>query len=133
MATELALEREDKGPLGRFAEVQAMIRKFFPEVVFGWTTSGQEKLRIAHERGITVPEAIRQSCERLPSLLEGQAEFGDAFVSFGLGYQEPVRCIYVEPRGDSVDFHERLAALESAVGGKFVISGQETNRVALPE
>ena len=128
MATEFALERSDKGVIGSFAEVQAMIRKVFPEVVFAWTTSGIEKLRIAEERGIVLPEAIRRSCETLPSLLEGQADLSGASVRFGLGYEEPVRCIYVQPSGDSSGLDAKLVALETAVGGKYVLSGKETNR-----
>ncbi len=130
MATELALERDDKGEIGSFAEVRAIIEAVFPEVQFGWTTSGLEKLRIAAERGIEFPPAMRASLEKLPSLLEGRAALADALVEFGLGYEEPVCCLYVTPRGDATDLAERLSALERAVGGQFVSSGEETNRIA---
>lgn len=130
MPTELALERDDKGELGSFADVQALIRSVFPDARFGWTTSGPEKLRIAEERGIEFPPAMRKALETLPSLHEGRAALGDVFVEFGLGYEEPVRCLYVTPRGDAPDLDDKLSALKVAFGGQFVISDEETNRIA---
>ena len=130
MATELALERDDKQAIGTFADVQAIIRAVFPDVQFGWTTSGEEKLRIAAQRGIDLPPAIRKSLETLPSLHEGRANLDEALVKFGLGGKEPVRCIYVMPRGQAPDLNDKLSALEAAVGGQFVTSGEETNRIA---
>jgi hypothetical protein len=132
MATELALERDDRQPIGTFDQVREIIQLIFPEARFGWATSGKEKLRIAAERGVDLPPALRKSLESLPSLLQGQADFGDATVEFGLGYLEPVPCLYVTPRGDSPQLDARLAALEAAVGGTYVISGEETNRLELP-
>lgn len=129
MATELALERADKCEIGGFDEVQTLIRSVFPDAQFGWTTSGPQKIQIAAERGIEFPPALRKSLETLPSLLEARAALGEALVEFGLGYEEPVRCIYVTIRGDSPDLDEKLSALEAAVGGQFVIRGEETNRI----
>src|SRR5262249_41097244 len=99
MATEFTLQRADGRPFRTFAEVQDIIRGLFPKVKFAWTTSGAEKLRIAKERCIELPPAIREACERLPSLLEGIAEGKGYHVSFGLGHQEPVECLYVIPHG----------------------------------
>ena len=130
MATELALERNDKGEIGSFAEVQAIIRSVFADAQFGWTKSGLDKLRIADERGIELPEMIRKSLETLPSLRGGRAALDGALVEFGLGHHEPVCCLYVTPHGDAPDLEDKLSALESAVGGEFVISGEETNRGA---
>jgi hypothetical protein len=129
MATELALERKDKSQIGSFAETQAIVQDVFPSVKFGWTTSGREKLHIAAERNIQLPPAIRESLENLPSLLEGMCEGDGWAVEFGLGYQEPVLCLYVTPRGDSDVLERGLSAIAAAVGGDYVISGNETNRL----
>jgi hypothetical protein len=128
MATELALERADGSPIGAFADVQAIIEKVFPGVKFWWTASGQEKLRIAAERKIVIPDVVRQSLEKLPSLLEGRLTGDDFAIEFGLGHKEPVWCIYVTPRGKGMD--GKLADLERSVSGQFVVSGEEKHRVS---
>jgi len=132
MATELALERSDKAPIGSFDEVQSMIRDVFPSVQFGWTQSGQDKLSVAAERGFEFPPALRRSLETLPSLLEGQFDGDGSHVEFGLGYEEPVKCLYVTPHGDKTALQKQLWELEAKVGGKFVVSGEETNRLTNP-
>ena len=126
MATELALECHDKTPLGSLADVQDIIRDIFPEVKFGWTTSGPEKLRIAAERGITLPPQLAKILETLPSLLEGRHEAEEYFVEFGLGHEDPVLCLYVTPRGDGAELTNRLSALEERFQGTLVVSG-DTN------
>jgi hypothetical protein len=128
MAIDYALERDDKGPIGSFAAVQEVLRDLFPSVEFGWTTSGLEKMRLAEERGVTFPPELLKVLPNLPSLLEGFVDAGEYLVEFSLGHQEPVRCIYVTPRGDSPELDAKLAALEKRIGGAFVFSGQETNR-----
>ncbi|MEM6855015.1 MAG: hypothetical protein AAF593_11465 [Planctomycetota bacterium] len=130
MATEFALERTDNKEIGSIVDVQAIICSIFPDTKFAWTTSGSEKLRLAAERGVELPSAIRKSLEKLPALLEGQAKFGEAVVQFGLGHQEPIYCVYVSHRGDAPKIKEKLSALEHAVGGKFVISGEEKNKMS---
>src|SRR5947208_952836 len=80
MATEYTLRRADGRPFGSFAQVQALIRRLFPVVEFGWTTSGPEKIRQAAEHGIELPPQLREAVEKLPSLLEGAAE-GEATTS----------------------------------------------------
>jgi hypothetical protein len=131
MATELALERSDDSPIGSFAEVQAIIKSIFPDVQFWWTTSGLEKLRIAAERKIEFPPAIRHNLEKLPSLLEGRV-VGDGFmVEFGLGCKDPIWCLYVTPRGDGDG--GKLAELENIVGGHIVVSGEEKHRETLSD
>lgn len=47
MATEYVLSFRDLRPLGSAEQLQALIRRIFPNVRFGWTTSGLEKLQIA--------------------------------------------------------------------------------------
>src|SRR5262245_12625753 len=125
MATEYTLRQADGHPFGTFDQVQAMIRRLFPNVEFGWTTSGPEKLRMARERGIELPPPIRQALETLPSLLEGVAEGDDYHVTFGLGHQEPVPCLYVTPRGLAPEVDRGLAALEAEAGAQFKVSGEE--------
>lgn len=132
MATELALERNDKAAIGSFKEIQDMIQAVFPGAQFGWTTSGTEKLRMAAERGVELPPALREAMKTLPSLLEGRYESGDDYVEFGLGYQEPVKCLYVTPRGGSPTLDRQLSELETRVGGTFVVSGEETNQLTNP-
>lgn len=130
MSTEYALERSDKLPIGSFDDVQSIIRAILPTVTFGWTKSGADKLRIANERGIELPAPIREVLETLPSLLEGQAEVEGSCVTFGLGYDEPVKCLYVTPHGSSSLIELAMAELEVQIDGKFVVSGEETNRLA---
>jgi hypothetical protein len=124
MATEYSLQRADGQPFGSFAEVQDTIRRLFPGVKFFWTTSGAEKIRMAKERGIEMPPAIREICERLPSLLEGVVEDEDYHVTFGLGHQEPVTALHVTPRGSAAELEEGLAALEELAGAPFRIAGE---------
>lgn len=125
MATEFTLRREDGQPFGSFEQVQTRIRQLFPSVAFHWTTSGPEKIALAAERGITFPPALMAVLPDLPSLLEGVAE-GDGFhVTFGLGHQEPVMCLYVTPLGTAPELERGLAALEADAGAEFKVSGDE--------
>jgi hypothetical protein len=124
MATEYILRRADGRSFGSFEQVQARIRELFPSVEFHWTTSGPEKIALAVERGITFPPALMAVLPDLPSLLEGAAE-GDGFhVTFGLGHQEPVPCLYVTPRGDAPELERGLAALEADAGAEFKVSDE---------
>ncbi len=125
MATEYTLKRGSGKPFGSFAEVQALIRGAFPTVQFAWATSGQEKLKLAKERGIDLPPFIRQSLETLPSLLEGTVSGKDFHVTFGLGHEEPVACLYVTPRGESAELERGLDELKKAVEAEFKVSGEE--------
>jgi hypothetical protein len=125
MATEYTLRRADGRPFGSFEQVQALIRRQFPSVEFFWTASGPEKVRLAEERGVELPPHIRRWMETLPSLLEGVAE-GDGFhVTFGLGAEEPVPCLYATPRGLAPELDRGLSALEAAAGAVFKVSGSE--------
>jgi len=132
MATEYALERDDKEPIGLFDAVQSMIREVFPTVKFAWTVSGPDKLKLAVERGIDFPAELREALKTLPSLLEGYYESEGMFIELGLGFEEPVKCLYVTPRGSSTALLLKLSELEVKVGGKFVVSGEETNRLTHP-
>jgi hypothetical protein len=125
MATEYTLRRADGQPFGSFEQVQALIRRWFPSAEFFWTTSGPEKVRQAEERGVDLPPHIRQWMETLPSLLEGVAETSDYDVTFGLGQEEPVSCLYVTPRGQAPELDRGLAALEAEAGAEFKVSGME--------
>jgi len=125
MATEFSLRRGDGAPLGTFEQVQALLRRLFPGVEFFWTTSGPEKLRLAAERGVELPEHIRRWIETLPSLLEGFVEGDDFSVAFGLGHEEPVRFLCVEPHGVSPELDRLLSALESEVGGELMVWGSD--------
>ena len=93
MATEFTLRRSDGGDFGSFEQAKRLIQRHFPTAQFAWTTSGLEKIRLAEERGVTLPANIRQMMESLPSLLEGVAAGDEFHVWFGLGYQEPVECL----------------------------------------
>jgi hypothetical protein len=125
MATEYTLRRADGQPFGSFAQVQTLIGRLFPAVEFFWTTSGPEKIRQAEERGIKLPPHIRQWMATLPSLLEGVAEGSEFHVTFGLGHEEPVSCLYVTPRGLAPELDRGLAALEAEAGAEFKVSGTE--------
>jgi hypothetical protein len=125
MATEYALRRADGQPFGSFEQVQTRISELFPTVEFYWTTSGPEKIALAAERGITFPPEIMAYLPGLPSLLEGVAE-GDGFhITFGLGHQEPVPCLYVTPLGNVPELERGLASLEADAGAAFKVSGEE--------
>ena len=130
MATEYALERTDASPIGSLDDVQALIRSVFDSVAFAWTQSGPDKLKLAEERGIEFPPALAKSLETLPSLLEGQAVGDGWHIAFGLGHSEPVMCVYLTPRDPDNMLETQLSALESAIGGTIVISGEEKNRLS---
>lgn len=123
MATEYTLERADGRPFGRFWEVQAMLRRVFPNVQFFWTTSGAEKMKLARQRGVDLPPMVRAALEQLPSLLEGIAASDDYHVTFGLGHEEPVTCLYVTPRGMAAELDRGLAALEAIAGAPLQVAG----------
>lgn len=123
MATEYTLERRDGRPFGRFHEVQALLRRAFPNVQFFWTTSGSEKMKLARQRGVDLPPAVREVLEQLPALLEGVAAGDEYHVTFGLGHEEPVTCLYVTPRGLADELGRGLAALEAAAGARLQVSG----------
>ena len=63
--------------------------------------------------------------ETLPSLLEGVAEGDEFCVTFGLGTEEPVSCLYVTPHGLAPELDRGLAALEAEAGVEFKVSGTE--------
>src|SRR5438270_13811735 len=113
MATEFTLRRADGQPFGSFEQAQALIRRHFPAIEFFWTTSGPEKVRQAEANGVELPPHIRQWMETLPSLLEGVAEGDGYLVSFGLGNEEAVPCLYVEPHGEAPELERGLAAREA--------------------
>jgi hypothetical protein len=125
VATEYTLRRAGGRPFGTFDEVQALIRRAFPEVEFGWTASAPEKPRLAKERGIEFPPQLRQALESLPSLLEGVGEGEEYHVTFGQGHEEPVPCLYVTPRGMAPELDRGLAMLEAEAGAEFKVSGDD--------
>ena len=123
MATEYTLRRTDGQPFGSFEEAQALIRAHFPTVMFFWTTSGLEKLRQADANKVKLPPHIRAWMATLPSLLEGVAEGDGYHVGFGLGNEQPVVDLYVEPRGDAAELRRGLEALEAVAGAELRVSG----------
>jgi hypothetical protein len=125
LAISYTLRRADRQPLGSFAAVQDRIRRLCPGVEFGWTTSGPEKVRLAAENGVILPDAIRLWMETLPALLEGAVEGDDYLIEFGLGHEEPVASLYVEPHGDGPELDRLLAALEDEFGGELVFAGSD--------
>ena len=116
MATDYVLSFKDNRPLGTFAEIEAMLRAIFPDVVFGWRTSGPEKIRLATERGIDLPPAIRKQLEALPALYEAVAEGETYYIEFCLGPSEPVTELVVEPKGDHPELQRWLGELETRLG-----------------
>lgn len=101
-----------------------MIRTHFPSVTFHWTTSGLEKLRIAKERGIEFPPALREGLESLPSLLEGVAEGPGWRIDFGLNHLDPVRELVIEPRGDYEKIEAHVRSIEETLGSRFRVHGE---------
>jgi len=125
LATEYVISFRDNRPLGSVEAIQTVIRTHFPSVQFHWTTSGLEKLRIAKERGIEFPPALREGLESLPSLLEGVAEGPGWRVDFGLNHLDPVRELVIEPRGDEYEKAEpAIRGIEQALGSKFRVHGE---------
>ncbi len=122
MATEYVISFRDNRPLGSVEAIQTLIRTHFPSVKFHWTTSGLEKLRIAKERGIEFPPALREGLESLPSLLEGVAEGPGWRIDFGSNHLDPVRELVIEPRGEYDEASVR--AIEQALGSQFRVHGE---------
>ena len=124
MATDYVLSFKDDRTLGTFAEVEAMLRAIVPDLVFGWRTSGPEKIRLAAERGIEFPPAVREHLQSFPALYEAVAEGDGYYVEFCLGPSEPVTELVVEPRGDHPELHQWLRELEARVGTTLRIYGE---------
>jgi hypothetical protein len=124
VATEYVISFKDNGPLGRIDAIQSLIRTHFRSVRFRRTTSGQEKLRIAIERGVEFPPALRASLESLPSLIEGVAEGPGWHVAFGLRHLNPLTELVVQPRGDHADLDAGLRAIEKALRSTFRVYGE---------
>jgi hypothetical protein len=122
LATEYVISFSDHRPLGSVEAIKALIKTHFPSVKFHWTTSGVEKLRIAKERGIEFPPALRDGLESLPSLLEGVAEGPGWRIDFGLNHVDPVRELIIEPRGEYDEASVR--AIEQALGCEFRVHGE---------
>ena len=125
MATEFMLRRADGDNFGTFDEVKRLIRRYFPNAEFSWTTNGLEKIEQARKHGIEMPAAFLPALENLPSLLEGVATGDDFHVTFGLGHEEPVCCIFTTARGLDPSLQSGLAALEKFAGAEFQISASE--------
>lgn len=125
MAIEFTLRRVDKQPFGTLEQVQSQLRELFPSVQFHWTGSGQAKIAMAAERGITFPPELAEALKDLPSLLEGYVEGNGFHLTLGLGHQDPVNCLYVTPRGDAPELSHGLAALEAYAGAELKVSGEE--------
>lgn len=123
MATEYTLRRADGHAFGTFEQVESRLRELLPTVQFAWTTSGQEKIKMAEENGITLPPQLMEVLPTLPSLREGVAEGNEFHVTFGLGHQEPVECLYVTPRGNAKMLQQALKALESDAESEFSVQG----------
>lgn len=124
MATEYVISFRDNRPLGTREAIQALIRTHFPSVQFHWTTSGLEKLRIAKERGVELPPALREGLETLPSLPEGVAEGPGWRIEIGLSHLDPICELIIEPRGDGVTMDEGIQAIEKALGSTFRVHGE---------
>jgi hypothetical protein len=125
VATEFTLRRADGQPFGSFELVQALIRRVFPSVEFFWTTSGAEKIEMARHNGVEMPPQILEAIKDLPSLLEGVAQGEGYHVSFGLGHEEPVTFLCIEPRGSGPELDAGLESLEAEAGLALRVSGTE--------
>lgn len=88
------------------------------------TTRRSWKLRIAKERGIEFPTALREGLESLPSLLEAVAEGPGWRVDFGLNHLDPVRELIIEPRGNGAAMDGGIRAVEKALGSTFRVHGE---------
>ena len=125
MATEYVISFRDNRVLGSLSEIQSLIREHFPSVQFHWTTSGAEKLRLAKERGVELPQEIRDVLNNLPSLLEGVAEGLGWDIMFGLQHMDPLRELIIEPRGDDAAMDAGIRAIEQVLGTSFRVYGEE--------
>lgn len=124
LATECVISFRDNRPLGSVEAIQTLIRTHFPSVTFHWTRSGLEQLRIAKERGIEFPPALRVGMESAPSLLEGVAEGPGWRIEFGLGHLDPVTELIIEPRGQYEKIEPNVRAIEQALGSEFRVHGE---------
>src|SRR5262249_14419177 len=117
------LRRAGGEPFGSFAQVQALLRRAFPAIQFGWTLSGPERIQKICESLKRPPSPEeRQRLEHLPSLLEGVAEGEGYRVTFHLGHQEPVACLSMTLLGSSPELERGRAALEAEAGLGFQVS-----------
>jgi hypothetical protein len=87
---------------------------------------GPEKVRRADANGVQLPPHIHQWVMTLPALREGGGGGPDYHVTFGLGNEKPVVCLYVTPRGLGPELEGGLAALEAEAGAEFQLAGSES-------
>jgi hypothetical protein len=107
---------KDGSPMGTFASVQAQLIGMFPGLVFKWSSSGIQKLADIDSRGIELPSIVRRTLEAQPSSLCGSLDDGRMLVTFNVGSNQPVICIWVTVSGDNHTVGVALALLERRHG-----------------
>lgn len=114
MGLDATIRRRDDEPLGSIAEVQSVLSRVFPETAFGTTPSGEEKLRIMAERGIAIPDVIRDIFLKQPARHGGvfQCEEFSAEFTFELTPSQQVLKIHVVLRGTTVASESHFARLD---------------------
>jgi hypothetical protein len=116
MGLDGTIKRGDGSPLGPVAKIQQALAEVFPGIVLGRLPSGAEKIRIAAERGIVIPDIIRQSLESTPARYGGDYQGPDFSAQFNLGAAEIVQQIDVVLYGRTVASEPMFALLERRYG-----------------
>jgi len=116
MAWELQIRSLDgSASLGSVAQVQAKLRGVFPKIELFRDASGAEKLAAMEERGIKVPETIREHWLGLKGAFQGVINGEDFTIEFHLGQDETtVAAVGIEVRGggDPISVIEPLMNVE---------------------
>ena len=109
-------------PVGTLESVQARLSRLFPGAIFEWSPSGVQKLADLDARGIEIPAAVRSLLQVLPSTLGGELDDGALNVTFNIGSNDVVLCVWVTVGGDEVTAAAALARLKATPGWRVVPS-----------
>lgn len=102
---------DDGQPLGSFESVAAELTGMFRGLTFEWSRNGAANLAIADERGIEMPDMVRRVIAAQKSSLGAALDDGLVDVSFNLGSEEPVGCVWATVGGEPVLARAALARL----------------------
>lgn len=100
MPWEVTIRRSDGSALGTLESVQQAIVTAVPGMHFYREASGPEKIAIAREKGVTIPDVIVRHFENMPAKV-GAVFQGEHFTVSLYGFDaQPLVAFHADVRGD---------------------------------
>src|SRR5262249_14531594 len=90
--------------VGNLQSVQKIIADVFPSARFGHEPSGIEKVRVAEAQGVKFPPILLESMISQPAMHIAELETDGIFLRFHFGFEEIVKHIGLEVRGEGNPF-----------------------------